>query len=202
MIRLVLLITAFCFGCSILIAQEAPVEASRALKGNLSSQFDYVYKKSKAIDYGKLISDHDYNHLKNSTLDSVKVYKKKLSNLNQMVDSLTASHSNLIIDNQKLSQENDLLTQKDTSVHFLGMSIDKGLLNLIILGFIVLILLLLIIFILKYKTANANAQVAINNLAKAEDEFIEYKRKSMEKEQILGRKLQDEINKNKYPEGQ
>ena len=48
---------------------------------------------------------------------------------------------------------------------------------------------------LQFKNSNSQTQVAKQNLKIAEDELEELRRKALEKEQKLGRMLQDERNK-------
>ena len=51
------------------------------------------------------------------------------------------------------------------------------------------------IFLFQLKGSKSIASDAKNALEKLEDDYEEYKRKALEKEQKLGRQLQDEINK-------
>ena len=48
---------------------------------------------------------------------------------------------------------------------------------------------------MQFKNSNSQTQVAKQNLKIAEDELEELRRKALEKEQKLGRMLQDERNK-------
>ena len=53
----------------------------------------------------------------------------------------------------------------------------------------------LIFFIFKFKGSNAHTQEARQKLADVESEYEEYRKKALEKEQKMGRLLQDERNK-------
>ena len=57
------------------------------------------------------------------------------------------------------------------------------------------LVLILVFFIYKYKQSNVLTKEAKKNLAENEAEFDEYRKKSLEKQQKLGRQLQDEKNK-------
>src|SRR5690606_27456848 len=89
------------------------------------------------------------------------------------------------------------VNKEKNNVSFFGISLDNDLFNIIILGIVAFLGLLLSLFIMKFKSAKVEAKVAVDNLSKVEDEYVDYKRKAMEKEQQLGRRLQDEINKHK-----
>jgi hypothetical protein len=49
----------------------------------------------------------------------------------------------------------------------------------------------------RYKSAKTIANESLRSFEKLEEDFEDFKRKSLEKEQKLGRQLQDEINKHK-----
>jgi hypothetical protein len=55
--------------------------------------------------------------------------------------------------------------------------------------------LALFYFIFKFSKSNILTKEAQNNLLDIEQEFEEYRKKSIEREQKLRRQLQDEINK-------
>ncbi len=65
-------------------------------------------------------------------------------------------------------------------------------------GVIGVLLVLLILFIYKYKNSNTITVTSNARLAEIEEEFEGHKKRSLEREQVLRRKLQDEINKQKY----
>jgi len=66
------------------------------------------------------------------------------------------------------------------------------------IAFVTIVLfLILIVFLFQLKSAKSIAHEVKNNVEKIEEEFEDYKHKALEKEQKLGRQLQDEINKHK-----
>ena len=56
---------------------------------------------------------------------------------------------------------------------------------------------LLLFFIFKYQSSLKGTKEAIANLEDLEKEFEDHRRRALEREQIINRKLQDEINKHK-----
>ena len=60
-----------------------------------------------------------------------------------------------------------------------------------------MLLALLLFFIYKFNSSNVLTKQAENTLGEVEDEFEQYRKKTLVKEQQLRRKLQDEINKQK-----
>ncbi|MGB8374852.1 MAG: hypothetical protein WCE57_05990, partial [Salegentibacter sp.] len=62
-------------------------------------------------------------------------------------------------------------------------------------GIVALLVVALLFFIYRYKSSNATTKEANQRLRETEKEFDAYRAKALEKEQRLGRQLQDERNK-------
>lgn len=176
------------------------VKSSETLNGTLEQQFDYVYKKSNNYEAYRVVSKKHFEHLKKSSLDSVKIYKSEINLLNSKLASQTGELESLTKELADVKTDFNTVKQQKDEVSFLGISLDNGLFNIIVLGVVIFLGLLLALFIMKFKGAKTESKVAVDNLSKVEDEYVDYKRRAMEKEQQLGRKLQDEINKNKKKE--
>lgn len=175
-------------------AQENSAET---LNGNLEQQFDYVYKRSNNYQIYKVVSKNHFEHLKKSSLDSIKVYKKEIDDLSLKLSQEIQERENINSEFTTLNEEFIAVKQQKDEVSFFGISLDNGLFNMIILGVIIFLGLLLFFFVMKFRGAKSEANAAVDNLSKLEDEYVDYKRRAIEKEQQLGRKLQDEINKHK-----
>jgi predicted negative regulator of RcsB-dependent stress response len=65
--------------------------------------------------------------------------------------------------------------------------------------FIIIVLLgLFLLFYYKFRQSNIITEYAKNALNDLEEEYATHRQKALEREQKAMRKLQDEINKNKY----
>lgn len=179
-------------------AQTASKDSLPAsINGNLNQQFDYVFQKSNSFQEYKVIKKEYFALLKKNSTDSVNRFKKELE---QLKGNFLAYDKNL------QSLKDTLATTKSTlkevknaqnSMNFLGISVAKSSYSMIMWA-IVLVLLFLALFILfRYKSAKTITNESLRNFEKLEDDFEDFKRKSLEKEQKLGRQLQDEINKHK-----
>jgi len=177
--------------------QQDTLRVKSALYGNLNEQFDFVFKKSVSYETNKIVSNTLFEHLKKSSLDSLNLYKSELDRIQNIYEAILVENDSLKAQSQVMEQELAVIHTNNKAVSVVGLSINKSIFNIIFVVIGTLLILLLVVFVLKFKTAKNQADVAVENLSKTEEEFAEYKRKSMEKEQILGRKLQDEINKNK-----
>lgn len=78
------------------------------------------------------------------------------------------------------------------------MQLSKTGYNSILWTIIAALTALLAFFISKFKRSNAITIEAKKNKAEIEKEYDEHKQRSLEREQLLRRELQDELNKQKY----
>lgn len=177
--------------------QQDTLRVKSALYGNLNEQFDFVFKKSVTYETNKIVSNTLFEHLKKSSLDSLDLYKSELDRIQNIYEAILVENDSLKAQSQVMEQELAAVNTNKKVVSVVGLSVNKSIFNIFFIVFGTLLILLLVVFVLKFKNAKSQADVAVENLSKTEEEFADYKRKSMEKEQILGRKLQDEINKNK-----
>ena len=186
----------FLFTITLSFAQDSIQNSAQAsMNGSLDKQFDYVVQKSNNFQEYKVVKKDFLTILKRNSLDSVNRFKTELADLKnefsnhativkQLKDTLKTTQTEL--DKLKIAQDN---------VSFFGAPISKTNYNLIMWGIVSVLLLILVIFLFQLKGSKSIASDAKNALEKLEDDYEEYKRKALEKEQKLGRQLQDEINK-------
>lgn len=177
-----------------IIAQENGQGKSN---GTLNEQFEYVMQKSNNFQEYKVVKKEDLLQLKKSSTDSVQKYQKDLKDLKikttnhqsilaQLNDSLKTTEANL--KQLQLAQDN---------VDMFGITLKKTNYNYLMWGIVSALLLILLLIYFQFKSAKSSARESRDNLEKMESEYEEYKHKALEKEQKLGRQLQDEINKHK-----
>ncbi|MDT0644504.1 hypothetical protein RM553_16815 [Zunongwangia sp. F363] len=147
------------------------------------------YQGYKVIDYDRIIE------LRNTTSayienlrNEITTQKNTMDRQNQEIEELKAQLSNTQADLERVNNEKDAIT-------FLGLPFSKGSYKAIMWGLVGLLVLALLFFIYKYRSSNATTKEARKKLDETEKEFDAYRAKSLEKEQRLGRLLQDERNK-------
>jgi hypothetical protein len=169
--------------------------------GPISSQFDYVAKKSgnyhaQGIRY-EVVKESYLFKLRKNVLDSIGAANKKEAELNATITDHEATITSL---NQKLQETTNNLTavtEEKDSMSFLGILVSKVTYNLILWTIITGLLLLLLLFVYKFRKSNILTQEAKTNLSELEVEYEEHRRNALEREQKISRRLQDEINKYK-----
>jgi len=185
---LLIFITCFAF------AQENELGKSN---GTLNEQFDYIMQKSNNFQEYKVVKKDYLLQLKKSSNDSVQKYQKELVGLKKQ----TANHQTVVSelkDTLKTTQANlkELQIAKD-NVDMFGTTMSKTNYNFLMWGIVSALFLILILLFFQLKSAKTSASESKHNLDKTEADFEDYKHKALEKEQKLGRQLQDEVNKHK-----
>ncbi len=166
--------------------------------GTIESQFEYLYKKSGRYQDYRVVKINQLIKFRNNVYDTLKLDRKKyldsqniISNQKIEIDSLD---SKLIAINDNLST----VTKEKDSINLLGMQLSKAGYNSILWTIIAALTALLAFFISKFKRSNTITIEANKNKAEIEKEYDEHKQRALEREQLLRRELQDELNKQKY----
>ena len=197
---LLLVVSAMAINLHFATAQEEVQELSLD-KGPITSQFDFIYKKSGNYrSEGKkyeVVRVPSLDKLRQNVLDTLKVYAKKEGELKTTI----AGHETTIADlNKKLEETTKNLagvTEEKDSMSFLGILVSKGTYNSILWTIIAALLGLLLFFVYRFRRSNILTQEAKISLSEVEEEYEDHRRRALEREQKISRQLQDEINKYK-----
>lgn len=148
------------------------------------------YQGFKVVDYNELINlrNRTSQYFENQN-EEIITQQNTLEQQQKEIDSLRTELVNTQQELERVNEEKDAIT-------FLGMPFSKGGYMTFMWGLVGLLVLALIFFIYRYKQSHTHTVEARNNLATTEREFDAYREKALEKEQRLGRQLQDERNKN------
>jgi len=177
-------------------AQEENVTAEQALKQEkIEKQFDVVIKKSGRYQEYKVIKQVWINKLKANTLDSIKTLESKLNETNLQITKQKTTITGLEESLAKTNEDLVAVTEEKDSMSFFGASVTKSSYMTIMWLIVGGLLLLLGFFIFKFKNSNSITLQAKKTLAETEAEFEDHRRRALEREQKVMRKLQDEINK-------
>ncbi len=184
-----LLVSLCCFLS--LTAQEA------TNRNTLEDQFTDVIDGSNSYQEFKVIKKYEINKLKQNVLDSVAALESQIDTLQSHIASQDSKISGL---NQTLTSTNSDLAasrEKEDGIHLFGMLLSKSTYNTILWSVIGLLLLGLVVIMMRYRSSNAVTRDSRAKLAELESEFEGHRQRSLEREQQLRRKLQDELNKQK-----
>jgi len=166
-------------------------------EGSIDNQFEYVIQKSYSYQEFKNVKKSWLYELKAHTLDSLKALQNDLNNTQKSVDSLVLEiqglKTNLSDTKTNLAET---IEEKDNMALF-GMPMSKSNYSAVMWSIIGLLLVLLLVFIYKFRNSNAVTRQSKLALSDIEEEFEEHRRTALEREQIVRRQLQDELNKQK-----
>ena len=116
------------------------------------------------------------------------------------MDTISAQSSRikeLNLNIQNLQSELDKEKNRNDSIDFLGITIEKGVYSIIVWGIIVVLTIFLVVFISRFTSSNSITRGALKDLEDLQNEYEEYRTKAIEREQKVRRQLQDEINKHR-----
>ncbi|MFT4683689.1 MAG: preprotein translocase subunit SecF [Urechidicola sp.] len=187
------------FLCSVtLSAQNRAFTVTKSLnEGTIENQFDYLIKKSNRYQEFKVVKITWLSQLKKSAGDSLVSLRKDLNStksillekqaeINKLTNSLDVTNKNVTT----------LNNEKDT-INFFGAFISKTLYNTILWSIIALLISALTTYILRFNRSNSITKETNDSFTELEREYENHRQRSLDREQQLRRKLQDEINKQK-----
>ena len=183
---------------SFLSAQTKAVEEKLSLNsGTIDNQFEYVIRKSNNYQEYKVVKKNWLYSLKAHTIDSLKAVHKQLGDTKQIVAN---QGKEIEVLKTNLADTQDTLTttnKKKDSMSLFGMQMSKTGYNVLMWSIIGGLLAFLLFFIYRFNNSNTITRDAKKMLAETEDEFDEHRKRSLEREQKVMRRLQDELNKQK-----
>ena len=173
----------------------APVEEAKptTLEGVFQQLIDRsgAWQNFKMLDRGKLAA------FQRSMTDSINGVRSQLVAEKQKVKENEATIKEL---NDKITEIQAALDQtKDQkdSVSFFGALVSKGIYNTIMWGIVLALASLLVLYIYKFSNGNVVTKKSINDLNELQEEYENYRKAAIEREQKVRRQLQDEINKHR-----
>jgi hypothetical protein len=174
-----------------LSAQEASNQNS------LEEQFTDVIEKSNSYQEFKVIEKVKINRLKRNVLDSVAMLESRIDTLSGHIATKDSEISGLKQSLEATKSDLEVSRTKENGIYLFGMLLQKSTYNILLWSVIGVLLLLLIVFFMRYRSSNAVTRSAKEKLAELEAEFEGHRQRSLEREQQIRRKLQDELNKQK-----
>lgn len=181
--------------------QDAQASVGSLNEGTIESQFNFLIKKSNNYQQYKVVRKDFINKFYQNIADSLKVNNNEIAKLNNTiytqqinVDSMKSQVMTLNTDLTQVNKEKD-------SFSLFGILLSKGTYNTLLWSLILGLLAALSLFIYRFKRSHVVTSKAKENLSKTKEEFDAFRKKTLEKEQVLMRRLQDELNKNEMNMG-
>ncbi len=191
--KLLIVVSIIFFFANHTIAQEW-----QESENTLEAQFNEVVEKSNSYQEYKVISKIKIANLQKNIFDSIAVLKKEIAasktefgSHQEKIDSLSQNLSTT-------KSELLLSKEKEDGIIVFGMLTSKAAYNTFMWSVILLLLVAGGFLLYKYLNSHKVTKATELKMAEMEIELEESRQNSIEREQQLRRKLQDEINKNRH----
>ena len=126
------------------------------------------------------------NAVQKDLYDTQTTFNRQSNEIDQLKTDLSNTKANL-----------ESTIKEKNSMALFGVQMSKVGYNGLMWTIIAALLVLLLMFIYKFRNSNAVTKQAKRSLLETEEEYEEYRRNALEREQKVRRQLQDEINKQK-----
>ncbi len=167
------------------------------IDNSINGQFETLYKKSNNYQDYKVIKRVSVLELKKNTIDSLNALKSIITENKNLIDEQQKEISGLNNNLKSTKISLAAVTEEKDAITFFGAPFTKSSYKNMMWGIAAGLLAFLLFFIYKYQSSLKETKEAVANLNDVETEFEDHRRRALEREQVVMRKLQDEINKHK-----
>ena len=165
--------------------------------GTVDEQFDYLITKSNRYQQYKVVQLDWLQQLQRNVLDTIAQTDAIITAKDAEIQTQNTEINNL---NTSLNTANTKIEELSTqieSISLFGMQLKKPVFKSLMFAIIGILALLLAIFIFQFKRSNAVTTQTKADIKELEEEFDQHRKRALEREQKVMRRLQDELNKQK-----
>ena len=164
---------------------------------SIENQFIKVVDKSNNYQEFKVIKKTKIEGLRKNVMDSIRALEAKITT-SQVEIEKQKSEIALLTQNLNTTKSNLAASiEKEDGIEVLGIVTKKSTYNTILWSIILALIAILGLIFYKYKSSHDITKSTKQKLTEVEADFDAHRKKSLVNEQLLRRKLQDEINKNR-----
>ncbi len=180
------------------LEEESAKEHKGSLdEGSLKSQYEYMVEESNNYQDFKVIKKDWVAKFGRSLSDSLDDIKLKLDGAASLAKMQVSTIKDLESELASTRDSLKISLSEKSNMAWLGMDMHKSTYRIIMWSVVGVLALLLVIIIFILKNNSAVTRDAKEKFENLDEEFTDYKKRSLEREQKLRRELQDEINKQK-----
>ncbi len=189
---ILLLLMIFSFGQS---AKNQTTISQALAKETIKNQLDILIKKSPEFQGFNNLRKTNLSKFKANFNDTLKAIEMKFSKANTIISSQKSEISKLKSEIETINNNLTKITSEKDSVNLFGLQMTKNTYNVLLWSIIGALLATTLLLLFKFNTSNRTTKQTKTSFTEIENEFETHKKSSLEREQVLRRKLQDEINK-------
>lgn len=183
------------FFASLLFCAVTTAEAQISSETTIDENFQELITSSNNFKGYKVVDSEQLTTLQKLTSNRITELKEEIATSKQAYKAQQAKIADLQDETEALKSQLATLNAQKDEISFLGMSLSKASYNTTVWSLVGILVLALALFVVRFRRSHIHTLEARKNLAELEKEFDTYRAKSLEKEQRLGRLLQDEKNK-------
>lgn len=161
----------------------------------IDENFQELITNSNNFKGYKVVDTEQLTRLQNLTSNRIAELKEEISTFNQASEAQEQKMAEIRAEIESMEAQLAEVSQEKDNINVLGMSLSKASYNTVMWSIIGILVAALIFFVIRFKRSHIHTTEAKKNLDELEKEFDAYRVKALEKEQRLGRLLQDEKNK-------
>lgn len=165
--------------------------------GTVDEQFDYLITKSNRYQEYKVVQLNWLQQLQKNVLDTLALSESTIAQRDNEIRTQKTEINDL---NTSLTTANAKIEELSTqieSISLFGMQLKKPVFKTLMFIIIGVLAVLLGIFIFQFKRSNAVTLQTKADIKELEEEFDQHRKRALEREQKVMRRLQDELNKQK-----
>ncbi|NJW51492.1 hypothetical protein [Salinimicrobium oceani] len=161
----------------------------------IDEKFQELITNSNNFKGYKVVDTEELTTLQNLTSNRIAELKQEIALSKEATAAQEKKMASLRAEMESLEANLAEITMEKDNIDFLGMSLSKATYNTVMWSVIGILVASLLLFVIRFRRSHIHTTEARKNLAELEKEFDAYRVKALEKEQRLGRLLQDEKNK-------
>jgi preprotein translocase subunit SecF len=161
----------------------------------IDREFSELIENSNNFKGYKVVDFNELTTLQDKTEDYIGELKNEITGYEVSLQTQKDTIKKLKADLAKVENQLAEVTAEKDSISFLGMALSKSTYSTVMWGIVGVLVLAVVLLLARFKSSNARTKESRKKLIETEKEFEIFRAKALEKEQRMGRQLQDERNK-------
>lgn len=174
-----------------------PMASAQDSEPSILSEFDLMVENANRYKGHRVVPIQAINAFRATTKTTLDRRNKSRSDHFQRIDSLTQTNARLIDSVAQINKELLQTKQRENQIKFLFWQVSKMQYNLICWSLILGLLTFLLVALWRRHNMAKTTKDTVQRLEELTLEFDQHRQRGLEREQVLRRKLQDELNKQK-----
>lgn len=182
-------------------AQENPTDSlnveTQVRTNSLNDQFQNLVDKSNSWQSYKIIDRAKLSNYQKNVIDSLRTIKLKIQDQQDVIGKHEEEVTKLNNHINKLQNDLEATQNEKDSINFFGVLLSKGTYSLMMWSIVLVLACLFLFYVYKYVNGSAITKKSLQDLQDLQNEYENYRKSAIEREQKVRRQLQDEINKHR-----